>query len=139
MAKWRLPEFLNSLTALGQAPGEKVAGDVEDDSDLKLADRPLDRSILWLPGGWGEFQYGPPRKHDPRRAYAETRVVVELKPRDATAGERDLVLDARVRLLPRKADADPVIVIDALELVGGEPSLPLQAANEPVARGSGAR
>ncbi|MCK5412735.1 MAG: hypothetical protein KAJ67_11595, partial [Gemmatimonadetes bacterium] len=67
MAKWRLPEFLNSLTAPGQASeaaAEKEVTEVEDDSDLKLADRPLDRSILWLPGGWGEFQRGPPRKHE---------------------------------------------------------------------------
>jgi proteasome lid subunit RPN8/RPN11 len=67
MAKWRLPEFLTGLTARGQASGEAAAEEVtevDDDRDPKLADRPLDRSILWLPGGWGEFQRGPPRKHE---------------------------------------------------------------------------
>jgi hypothetical protein len=67
MAKWRLPEFLNSLTAPGQASGaaaEEEDTEVQNDSGQTLADRPLDRSILWIPGGWSEFHRGPPRKHE---------------------------------------------------------------------------
>ena len=85
MAKWRLPEFLNSRTSPDQA-SEELATDgaekVEYDGDPKLADRPLDRSILWLPGGWGEFQRGPPRKHE---LFVEQEVLRRV---DSHANER---------------------------------------------------
>ncbi len=65
MAKWRLPELLSSLSA--RVPSSEAAAGKDEpevaaaEESSRFAERPVDRSVLWLPGGWGE--------HDSSRPY----------------------------------------------------------------------
>ena len=65
MSKWRWSRFLTgSRPARRESPEAEAAARLHAPdavSDLEVAKRPLERSILWLPAGWGEFERGEPQ------------------------------------------------------------------------------
>ncbi len=69
MAKRRLPELLHSLSAwMGPSRAEAGSGhppeEERTEGSLRLVERPVDRSVLWLPGGWGEQGTGRPYPYE---------------------------------------------------------------------------
>jgi proteasome lid subunit RPN8/RPN11 len=68
MAKRRLPDLLHSLSAW-VGPSRAEAGferppEGRTEGSLHLVERPVDRSVLWLPGGWGEQGTGRPYPYE---------------------------------------------------------------------------
>jgi proteasome lid subunit RPN8/RPN11 len=68
MAKRRLPELLHSLSAwVGPSraeAGSELPPEDQTEGSLHLVERPVDRSVLWLPGGWGEQRIGRPYPYE---------------------------------------------------------------------------
>ncbi len=68
MAKRRLPELLRSLSAWVGASraevGSERLSEGQTEGSLHLVERPVDRSLLWLPGGWGDQGTGRPYPYE---------------------------------------------------------------------------
>ena len=82
MAKRRLPEFLHSLSAR-VGPSRAEAGserlpEGQTEGSLHLVARPVDRSLLWLPGGWGEQETGR-RPPYPYELFVEAEVLADVE------------------------------------------------------------
>jgi proteasome lid subunit RPN8/RPN11 len=80
MAKRRLTELLRSLSAWVGSPPAEVGSEhppeASTEGSLHLVERPVDRSLLWLPGGWGEQASSRPY---PYELFVEQQVLRDVE------------------------------------------------------------
>ena len=113
MAKRRLPRILHSLS--GWVGPSRAQSDPEDPSEaqteesLKLVERPVEKAVLWLPGGWGEQETSRPY---PYELFVEQEVLrdVEDHAQEEIDGSYGLLTG---RLLACKKTKIPFVSVEA--------------------------
>jgi proteasome lid subunit RPN8/RPN11 len=113
MAKRRLPELLHSLSAWVGPPGAETGSEDsterQTEGSLHFVERPVDRSVLWLPGGWGD--QGTSRPY-PNELFVEQGVLrdVETHALEEIEGSYGLLTG---RLLACKRTRIPFVNVEA--------------------------
>ena len=113
MAKRRLPRILHSLS--GWVGPSRAQSDPEDPSEAqteespKLVERPVEKAVLWLPGGWGEQETSRPY---PYELFVEQEVLrdVEDHAQEEIDGSYGLLTG---RLLACKKTKIPFVSVEA--------------------------